>query len=341
MSRVPRPYLPGTIFHLTTRTQGHEPWFTPTLRARIRDYIGQAFAGSDARLLAYALMPNHLHLVVQQGDATLGQLMQPLLRRIALLVQRSHGLVGHIFERRFRHTICHDPSHARTAIAYVHLNPVRGRMVAAPDHYPWTSHACYATSRAGPAPLSAVVASQAGLRLFAADDAGSPAQRRARYDRYIRWLLARDAYNAGLARGDDVGLFPPPAPPLDPSPGTPWSETYSPLFPDTRGQGNGGLNGSDGRPHLGGPGERRRRQPGEPEVPDLAEIARQTLVELGSGVRLEEVRSRCRRDKVVKARWLVVERMSEAGSTGVEIAGFLGLSQQCVSRIITRSRSRP
>lgn len=120
MGRQLRPQLPGVPFHVTARVQGRAAWFTGVERP-LENRILAAPRRSDATLLAYAVMPNHLHLVVVQGSQPLSQLMQPLLTRIALLVQRRTGREGHIFERRFRASPCLDPDYLRNAIAYVHL----------------------------------------------------------------------------------------------------------------------------------------------------------------------------------------------------------------------------
>ncbi len=67
MARIARPYLPGTIFHVTARTQGHAAWFTPDVRDSITAFMASAITGSDARLLAFAVMPNHLHSCCAAG----------------------------------------------------------------------------------------------------------------------------------------------------------------------------------------------------------------------------------------------------------------------------------
>src|SRR5687767_3318846 len=99
MSRATRQYINGGVFHITARTQGKRPWFTQRLRGVVVEIIVKGVALSDAKLLAYAVMPNHFHMVVVQGGMTLGTVMQPIMRRIALLIQRSRKCSGHVFER--------------------------------------------------------------------------------------------------------------------------------------------------------------------------------------------------------------------------------------------------
>ena len=134
--------MPGGAFHITSRLQGHVPLFVP-ICDRIVELIDYCFARSDATLVARAIMPNHLHLVMRQGSDPLHATMQPLLRRIAYLVQRTHGVKGHVFERAFAHRTCGNAAYLRNCIVYAHLNPVRAKLADRPEDYHWTSHLNY------------------------------------------------------------------------------------------------------------------------------------------------------------------------------------------------------
>jgi putative transposase len=143
MGRYPRPDLPGAAFHLTARVQNGLHLFTPDLRDRIVRVLRWQLQRSDASLLAYVVMTNHLHLVVVQGQQPLGHLMQPFLRSVALATHSRHGTEGHVFERRFHDRYCRDGAHLRTAIAYTHANPVRAGICHDPAAYDWSSHRLY------------------------------------------------------------------------------------------------------------------------------------------------------------------------------------------------------
>lgn len=170
MTRPPRPDLPGSAFHLTTRVQDR----AHRLTAPVRDVVVQAIARnvlrSDIRLLAFVVMTNHLHLVLIQGVRPLGSFMQPLLTSVARAVHRAHGLEGHVFERRYRHTACVDIDHLRNAIAYTHTNPVRAGLCEQPAHYRWSSHPLYERrGGGGRRTLLVPVDVATGLTAFASD----------------------------------------------------------------------------------------------------------------------------------------------------------------------------
>lgn len=132
--------MPGIAFHITARTQGKEPWFRDALRSRIEHILVEGVATSDAIRLSHTVMPNHFHLVIRQSARPLGWIMQPIMRRIAVAVQRTYGVEGHVFERSYRSLACESADHLRRAVAYTHLNPQRAGLCRSPEEYAWSSH---------------------------------------------------------------------------------------------------------------------------------------------------------------------------------------------------------
>ena len=209
--RIKRPFLPGSAFHLTARTIGHEPWLA-VLRDDIITIFADGFSRTDAQLLAFAIMSNHFHLIVRQGRAALSVLMHAICRGIALRAQRVHEREGHIFERRYRATPCLSPQHLRNAIVYTHRNPVKAGLCAHPRDYPWCSYWAYSGR---PAPESVAkgglsVVNQ--LHVFASTHAGTAGELCADYERYAEWCDA-----CSRLRDDE---------PRPPEPGAPVGDDY-------------------------------------------------------------------------------------------------------------------
>ncbi len=313
--------MPGAVFHLTTRTQGHRAFFTPPLRSAIAGYIAEALEHGDAQLLAWAIMPNHLHLVLRQRELPHDRLMQPLLTRVAKLVQRVHRVEGHVFERRYRDRHCQDPDYIRTAIVYTNLNPVRAGLVGEPELYRWTSHAMYTKGKAWPLSIARVCRPEIGLMLFAEKEGLAIEQMRKTYSRWVAWQIEKDRADASDAKGEDMD---PDGYCLEERPrvlagDAYWSRTFVPLFGCPRANASRGGNAP--------------RQ-------DLTEIANRTLAQLSPRVSVEQLRSASKARPVVRARRAVVQRMGDAGYTGRAIAHYLHISPQCVSNIF-RSGKRP
>jgi REP element-mobilizing transposase RayT len=190
MGRTLRPNLPGRAFHLTTRIQGKEHRFTAPLRDRVVERLAIQVGRSDLRLVAFAIMSNHLHLVVIQGGQPLDSFMQPLLRSVALAINHADGTEGHVFERRFHDVLCRDDAQLCNAIAYTHANPVRANLCADPAHYRWSSHRLYSGSAAWRSVLPAVDVAR-GLEAFIKGRWPGGRRGRAAYAEYFATAVER------------------------------------------------------------------------------------------------------------------------------------------------------
>jgi hypothetical protein len=96
------------------------------------------------KLIAYVVMPNHLHLAIQQHAQPIDALVHPILVRVAKAVRRRHKVTGHIFERRYWSQRCADESYVRTCVGYIHRNPVKASLCDQEDEYEWSSAVNYA-----------------------------------------------------------------------------------------------------------------------------------------------------------------------------------------------------
>jgi putative transposase len=201
MPRRRRSYLPGHMFHITSRIIAREHWILDDIRDHVVEII-EAPKNSDARIVSHCVMSNHIHLVVRQGDDPLGQLMHNIKHRIARVIQRRLKRTGCIFERRFYDKPCSTPSHLRAAIAYTHLNPWTAGMCEHPKNYSWSSHPLYCNDhpdrdRSPIYPLWEIMAPAGDSSLAAA---------RATYCQLIEYLMAKRR----IDNGELVELPPPP-----------------------------------------------------------------------------------------------------------------------------------
>jgi REP element-mobilizing transposase RayT len=163
MPRRKRSYLPGGAFHITACTHSGEFWFEE-LRSEIVDIIALALMRTDALLLAFAIMSNHIHLVVRQGSSPLAHLMQPVGQRIAYAVHRRHRRKGYVLDYRYFDTPCSDEAHLRNAIMYTHRNPVAAGLCNDALEYEWSSARAYASGSGNATRLAAL---QPAIELFA------------------------------------------------------------------------------------------------------------------------------------------------------------------------------
>jgi putative transposase len=88
---------------------------------------------------AYCLMPDHVHLILvpEQAEA-LARAVGEAHRRYSVVVNARLRVRGHLFHSRFSSAVM-DEDHLLAVARHVSLNPVRARLVARPEDWPWSS----------------------------------------------------------------------------------------------------------------------------------------------------------------------------------------------------------
>jgi len=104
-----------------------------------RTLLGEAAAKAQAEIWAYCLMPNHVHVILTPSDPDgLRRTFADLHRRYTAHINARNRWTGHLWQGRFG-SVAMDEAHLFTAIRYVSLNPVRARLVAQAQDWPWSS----------------------------------------------------------------------------------------------------------------------------------------------------------------------------------------------------------
>lgn len=143
---MPRPHrvdTPGAIHHVMIRGVERRTIFLDDAdRETFLDRFERLVLELGFGCIAWALLPNHVHLVLATGKSPLATLMSRLSAPHAQRFNRRNGRVGHLFQGRYRAELIDDDDGLRRATAYVLGNPVRHRVVAMaalPD-FPWTGY---------------------------------------------------------------------------------------------------------------------------------------------------------------------------------------------------------
>jgi putative transposase len=105
---------------------------------------GRLTKGSSGTILAYCLMGNHFHFALRVGSVPLSRIMHRLLTTYVMAFNFRHDRDGHLFQARYKSVLCLDDAYLLGLIRYIHMNPVRAGLVAAPHDWPWSSHRMYA-----------------------------------------------------------------------------------------------------------------------------------------------------------------------------------------------------
>jgi putative transposase len=148
MARRLRVQYPGAIYHLMARGNGRQDIVCDdTDRDRLVEYLGRAAVRCSWRVYAFAVMSNHVHVVLKTPVPNLARGMQTFLSAYANAWSRRHRFNGHVFQGRYRTELVEDESYLWTVTRYVHLNPVRARLVEHPAAWNWSSYPGYARDR--------------------------------------------------------------------------------------------------------------------------------------------------------------------------------------------------
>lgn len=90
-------------------------------------------------IYAYCFMPNHLHILIQEGSESIDRTMKRIGVSYASYFNKRYERTGPLFEGRFRSEPVGDPGYFITLLHYIHLNPVNADIVQKPGDYKWSS----------------------------------------------------------------------------------------------------------------------------------------------------------------------------------------------------------
>jgi putative transposase len=149
MARKLRLEYAGAIYHVMNRGDRREPIFKDDRDREIfLEALGQAAQKTSWQIHAYCLMSNHFHLVLEMPRANLVAGMKWFLGTYTARFNRRHKLFGHVFSGRYKSLIVDGSGtgYLRTVCDYVHLNPVRAKLLKSSQklgHYRWNSYREY------------------------------------------------------------------------------------------------------------------------------------------------------------------------------------------------------
>ena len=113
--------------------------------SRIRITVAEK---SNFKLHAFALMPNHFHLLIEQtGRETVSKLIAKVCTSYAKYINLKYKRVGHIFQDKFKAVLIQNHPQLIWTSAYIHMNPVKDRIVRNPEEYLWSSYPDYVCER--------------------------------------------------------------------------------------------------------------------------------------------------------------------------------------------------
>jgi REP element-mobilizing transposase RayT len=130
MPRKPRIDQPGLLYHVIARGIERRQLFSDDSD---RDFflarLGRLACETGVQVYTFALIPNHLHLLIRRNAVPLSTFMQRLLTAYAIYYNRKIGRAGHLFQNRYKTVICQDDVYFLELVRYICLNPLRAGLV--------------------------------------------------------------------------------------------------------------------------------------------------------------------------------------------------------------------
>jgi putative transposase len=148
MARPLRIQFAGALYHVISRGNERKPIVRDDAdREKRLDWLRRTVETYGWQLHAFVLMTNHEHLFVQTPEPNLSAGMQYLNGSYTSYFNRRHRRSGHLFQGRFKGHLIEEEGYFLEVSRYIHLNPVRARMVRRPDDYRWSSYLGYVRAR--------------------------------------------------------------------------------------------------------------------------------------------------------------------------------------------------
>jgi REP element-mobilizing transposase RayT len=144
MARKPRIYFAGAFYHVMIRgNHGEDIFFEDTDRKKFLSLLGECIIRFNCRVHAFCLMTNHVHLAIQVGETPLSKIIQNISFRYTQTMNKKRNKIGHLFQGRYKAILVDADNYLLQLVQYIHLNPVRAKIVKDPEKYLWSSHKAY------------------------------------------------------------------------------------------------------------------------------------------------------------------------------------------------------
>jgi putative transposase len=140
MARRPRVIVPGLAHHVTQAGNNHQEVFNYNDDRRLYLQLLARYAQRyEVHILAYCLMPDHVHLVVvPERDFSLACLMGRTNTEYTMAWNRVERHSGHLWQSRFRSCPV-ETAELPSVLRYVERAPVRAGLEQQAWDYPWSS----------------------------------------------------------------------------------------------------------------------------------------------------------------------------------------------------------
>lgn len=144
MGRKRHWHFPHAMYHVILRGNNrHDIFLDNQEREQFLLFLENGIKKFACKLHAFCLMTNHVHLAIGIDTLPLGKIMQNVAHSYACWFNRRHQRVGHVFQGRYRAVLVQNERYMLELCRYIHLNPLKAKIVPSLEQYRWSSHLTY------------------------------------------------------------------------------------------------------------------------------------------------------------------------------------------------------
>lgn len=144
MARPLRIQYEGAVYHILSQGNKGEYIFSEDKdKETFLEILKKGAEKYKAELYAYCIMGNHYHLLMSIPDGELAGFMHFTGSSYGSYLRRERGWIGHVFAGRYKSLCVEREGYLLELSRYIHLNPIRAKMVKLPEEYQWSSYGYY------------------------------------------------------------------------------------------------------------------------------------------------------------------------------------------------------
>ena len=129
MPRKARIDTPGALHHIIVRgIERRKIFYDDEDRDNFLERLGSVLIDTGTPCYAWALIPNHTHILLKTGTTPIATIMRRLLTGYAVSFNRRHRRHGQLFQNRYKSILCQEDLYLLELVRYIHLNPLRARL---------------------------------------------------------------------------------------------------------------------------------------------------------------------------------------------------------------------
>jgi REP element-mobilizing transposase RayT len=144
MGRPLRIEYPGAVYHITSRGNERKDIFLDDRdRVAFLEILKDYHERFGIIIHSYVLMDNHYHIILETPKGNLLKVMHGINSRYTGYFNRKYSRSGHLFQGRYKAILVDKDIYLVELSRYIHLNPVRAKVVKKPEKFRWSSYRGY------------------------------------------------------------------------------------------------------------------------------------------------------------------------------------------------------